>query len=421
MPGCEEWGKEHSAASRPCVWNALLRIDYHSLMRQPTETILSVVERHLVDKQPIASHPLWPLKGLTPGDKLGMILVACAIANSASERCGRLKQRWKAMPLPSPSSPAGACGPPLGFDVKRLPYRWLPGLPVTRAPLSERDANARRLEVMHIADYWPGPLWLYHSPGSGVWWDPGPRRVVARNLVDALLKFRSMAEIVAHLKWVERGDRRVERFRAWFNWRVAYGSTPWEEVLAGAAAGNASFTPFASAGALLGMLLTESPPRNVDSIILKEQTHFWPRGREWRRGSLLPLVHGPQDCHCLAWLHDHACAHHTRTTPPHTPFALYMMACVASTLVAAAGWPTGDQYYAPMMVSPCDVEGPEGGGNRGGDGEWLPTGRMHVAPEMVDLRAMRENKRGERQWAALSRQRCYAQLHSLPPCCKVHL
>ena len=163
-----------------------------------------------------------------------------------------------------------ACEPTSAFDVRRLPYRWLPGLPYPRTTLKEaQTAGRRRFEVMHIADYWPGPIWLYHAPGSGVWWDPGPRVIVARNLVDAVPKFKTMKEIIAHLNWVERGDRRVERFRAWVNWRVAYGRTPWETVLEGAAAGNTTYTPFASAGALLGMLLTEDPPATVDSIILR--------------------------------------------------------------------------------------------------------------------------------------------------------
>jgi hypothetical protein len=182
---------------------------------------------------------------------------------------------------------------------------------------------------------------MYHTPGSGVWWDPGPRRVVARNLVDALLKFKTLKEIVDHLKWVELGDRRVARFRAWVQWRVAFGSTPWETVLAGAAAGNETFAAFASAGELLGMLLTESPPEGVDSIVLYEQVHFWPRGPQWA----IP-----------------------------------------------------DHEFAPTMVSPC-VRGAGRVTHHRQDPllrrmTGTGIGRVHFAPEMVEFRSTRSNKKG---------------------------
>ena len=63
------------------------------------------------------------------------------------------------------------------------------------------------LQVMHLADFWPGPVWLYAAPGSGVWWTAG-RHVVARNLVAALLHFKPLSEVVAHLSLVRNGDRR---------------------------------------------------------------------------------------------------------------------------------------------------------------------------------------------------------------------
>jgi hypothetical protein len=252
-------------------------------MRQSPDVTLSVLQAHLVSKKQVNEHPLWPrgvntvqqLMRQHTRDKLDFVILIMAIAHSKDERCGRLlspsSSAVKQLTPPSPPVSEGlTCEPTSAFDVRRLPYRWLPGLPYPRTTLKEaQTAGRRRFEVMHIADYWPGPIWLYHAPGSGVWWDPGPRVIVARNLVDAVLKFKTMKEIIAHLNWVERGDRRVERFRAWVNWRVAYGRTPWETVLEGAAAGNTTYTPFASAGALLGMLLTEDPPATVDSIILR--------------------------------------------------------------------------------------------------------------------------------------------------------
>ena len=60
---------------------------------------------------------------------------------------------------------------------------------------------------MHLADFWPGPVWLYAAPGSGVWWTAG-RHVVALNLVAALLHFMPLSKVVAHLSLVRNGDRR---------------------------------------------------------------------------------------------------------------------------------------------------------------------------------------------------------------------
>ena len=60
----------------------------------------------------------------------------------------------------------------------------------------------------------PGPLWLYAAPGSGVWLEPG-RRMVAPNLVSAILRVRSMGEVLAHIRSVEVGDRRLSLYRAY--------------------------------------------------------------------------------------------------------------------------------------------------------------------------------------------------------------
>ena len=120
---------------------------------------------------------------------------------------------------------------------------------------------------------------------------------MARNLIEALLKFHPMQTILDHLKWVEKGDRRVARFRAYVQWRTAFGSTPWETVVAGAAAGNASFAAFASAGELLGQILTLNPPAGVDSLILYEQMHFWPRGPGWPLSDEGYMETGPSRTH----------------------------------------------------------------------------------------------------------------------------
>jgi hypothetical protein len=94
-------------------------------------------------------------------------------------------------------------------------------------PLSRLCASAMcvyRPARTQIADYWPGPVWLYHAPGSGVWWDPG-RRVVARNLIDGILRFHNLSVVVAHIERVGNGDRRLNRYRAYVQWRAAFGGT----------------------------------------------------------------------------------------------------------------------------------------------------------------------------------------------------
>lgn len=62
-------------------------------------------------------------------------------------------------------------------------------------------------QVMHTSDFWPGPVWLYVARGSGAWWHPG-RHVVALNLIDALLRFVPLSDVLTHLDKVRSGDRR---------------------------------------------------------------------------------------------------------------------------------------------------------------------------------------------------------------------
>jgi hypothetical protein len=288
---CADLWKEHSGASRACTWLAILRFDYHALTRQQNGMMIDVVREH------IPTGPPWPsiVKRFAFAQKMNLIVTLLSIAHSGTEhRCGfdmdparRIKNRIPAPVLHAPrpdwatpaiASQTDACQ--ASFDIRHLPYRWLPGLPPP--PTSHRELlplhealHAPRFEVMHIADYWPGPVWLYHARGSGVWWSPG-RRVVARNLVDAILKFNPMARVVQHLETVGKGDNRLNRYRAWLQWRVAFGGhdgPPWETILAGAAAGNASYEHFASAGELLGQLITADGaiPSGVDTILLREQ------------------------------------------------------------------------------------------------------------------------------------------------------
>ena len=92
---------------------------------------------------------------------------------------------------------------------------------------------------MHLADYLPGFVWLYHAPGSGVcggslaggaWW--------RATWVDAILRIVPMARVIAHIHAVAAGDTRPACYRAYLQWRVAFGRQRWNAVLAGAAAGN---------------------------------------------------------------------------------------------------------------------------------------------------------------------------------------
>ena len=72
-------------------------------------------------------------------------------------------------------------------------------------------------------------MWLYGAPGSGVWYDPG-NRLVAPNLVTAILRVRPMQAVLDHLEAIRVGDRRLSLYRAYVQWRAAFADTPWEEV-----------------------------------------------------------------------------------------------------------------------------------------------------------------------------------------------
>ena len=339
---CSQPWLEHSGAPPACVWLALLRLDYHSLMRQRKAAIVGAL------RDRCSNEGVRQMR--RSSSKMGLIVAAFSLVHSARERCGRARHseakagRRSDIGQPSPSSQrdvtdlARPCT--ASFDIRKLPYRWLPGLPLPRAGnrpgLSLIEAaHAPRLEVMHVADYWPGPVWLYHAPGSGVWWSPG-RRLAARNVVAAVLQLHPLGRVVAHIEAIGRGDRRLSQYRAWLQWRVAFGGEhgpSWGEILTGAAAGNASFEHFASAGELLGTLLSadETVSRaSFDSIILTHQTHFWARGGEWD---------------------------------------------------------VSDDGYAPTMVRPCEHER-----RPSTSGEVMHV-RTHRVPEMIDLRVHRRARR----------------------------
>ena len=126
-----------------------------------------------------------------------------------------------------------------------------------------------------MADFWPGPVWLYAAPGSGVWW-PAGRHIVATNLVDAILTLYPLSKVVAHLAAIRAGDRRFARYRNYLQWHAAFaddtGSVPWARVLLGAAAGNESYAFVSAAGELLSDLITAQPPKHLDSIVLLRHT-----------------------------------------------------------------------------------------------------------------------------------------------------
>ena len=186
-------------------------MDVHSLLRQSGRALQT-----LCDKRKWTSVPL-----AVRSDKLKFVEHIISTAAHRSERCVRAGATGVlayAKPLISPNSSAWSptsrsslmCAPLATFDNALLPYRWLPGLPTVQQSvfaLSSSLHRGERIEVMHLADFWPGPVWLYASPGSGVWWGAG-RHLVAVNLVDAILKLHPLSKVVDHLSAIRGGDRR---------------------------------------------------------------------------------------------------------------------------------------------------------------------------------------------------------------------
>ena len=309
---------------------------YESLARATPQSTLVEVTRHLLQTEeeslPFARYPHALLLdyimaaahvGACPPKQLekGRARVA-AISHGApsSSRSsveglglgpgGHKRQLHDASSCSGRSTCGAACGSIERFNNSRLPYRWLPGLPVASAPPRHVLASAARLEVMHMHDGWDGPLWLYAAPGSGVWWDPG-RRLVRRNLIDALLTLLPVGRVVSHLEslavppahvhvdaegrisyaantslalpWPHNSPQLFELLR----WRAAFrGDDTWVSILRKAAAGAEGYAYLAMAGVLFSDLLTPALARahGIDSIILTDQMHVWPRDhRAWLR------------------------------------------------------------------------------------------------------------------------------------------
>jgi hypothetical protein len=158
---CAKVYKEHSGASRECVWLSVLRLDMHSLLRQPPELVMKLAQDHLL---PSNARRNWPQ------NRLKFLLHVMAAAHQQDERCRRREHLVKLLSTAAsaefasllerptlskvPSAISSACGPLQRFDNRLLPFRWLPGLPVPPHGMSRHEAEqARRLEVMHIADY----------------------------------------------------------------------------------------------------------------------------------------------------------------------------------------------------------------------------------------------------------------------------
>lgn len=175
------------------------------------------------------------------------------------------------------------------FNSSSLPFRWLPGLRFRTLP-ERYYTEAHRFEVMHMFDWAEGPVWLYAAPGSGVWWSPG-RTVFARNLVAAVLKFRPLQEVARHVA------RSCAARPALLQWKLAFGNTSWDTILSEAATGRNVFSLVAQADVFVELL---TPPPNVDSVVLLEQMHVFPRwGDDYYYGTR--LVHPMCANHSSPW------------------------------------------------------------------------------------------------------------------------
>ena len=194
---------------------------------------------------------------------------------------------------------ATTCGPVEAFDSAKLPFQWISGLPVLQnlKPISHFE-NVSTLEVAHVVDDLAGPLWLYAAPGSGTWWRPG-RRLVARNVVDAVLRFNTLETVVSHFvrKSTSRGFA-TTRDHA-IRWRTAFRNASWETILLGAAANHGCYGLFAMPIKLFSGLapmptawhgsflnrwrMFMHKNQTYDSMILVEQMNLWPRPQDRER------------------------------------------------------------------------------------------------------------------------------------------
>ena len=168
MP-CRSFGREHSNASLSCSRLAAERLDVNSLYRQK-EALL----RGLYTPMPRA------VAAVPPGDRLQLIQAVINHAAEPARRCSSgVALTSPARPQPLEPGPGAASGATLidqerrtagrtrrwlarcsasrvdEYDVAKLPYRWLPGLPVVLFP-PDYYQSAARFEVMHLGDHWPG-------------------------------------------------------------------------------------------------------------------------------------------------------------------------------------------------------------------------------------------------------------------------
>ena len=169
------------------------------------------------------------------------------------------------------------------FDTARLPYLWLPGLPIRRLPAAAYVGNSR-IEVMHRQDANTASRrfeWLYGAPGSGVWWDGG-RKAVASNFFEAVAMWNSYDVIGKHLDGIEASTRNGGfRQQLWLVQRKQQqcGDCPsWYRLLRGRCSGcdpRQWKGRLARTGEWLEALLPDRPPGGIESLVLVNQTQTW--------------------------------------------------------------------------------------------------------------------------------------------------
>ena len=207
---------------------------------------------------------------------------------------------------------ATTCGPVQAFDESRLPFQWLPGLPVPdRGESMEFYKQAERLEVVHMHDGVVGPLWLYGAVGSGTWWRP-ERRLVVRNVVDAVLRFNSLETVVAHFLRKERSKGFATTRDHTKRWRAAFHNASWQTILTGAAENRDCYGLFSMAVKLF-MGLPPLPTawhgtfmhrwrqvmrtnHSLDSMIFVEAMNLWPRPLDSERRQFAEAVEVVEEC-----------------------------------------------------------------------------------------------------------------------------
>lgn len=240
----------------------------------------------------------------------GLSAYNCSCSSSDHLPVGSTCTRQEAFRLPITAPQADSfqhgCLPSEAFALHQLPYRWLPGVPLRHLPPEAYYRNGTRFEVLHTFDNMSGPLWLYGAPGSGVWWNPG-RVAVRKNLIDAVLSFNDLGTVVrqlttcAHTPVAREAECKSRRAMA-ERWRAALGEASWEVIIRQAAAGHPCYGLISmAAGTLFSHLL---PLRNaksllnrgVDSVILAEQMHLWPRPEDEVHGEWSGAASLVQSC-----------------------------------------------------------------------------------------------------------------------------